>query len=128
MFSPIFQRFDTFSDGTFFLEFSAPFPHSSEQKQYNKNEAWCNKIVIVISMELFTQASTSFHCVLTRAEYEDLCCSIFFQHYVTPDSLRHGATTVLGKQPDIPQEKRVEFIPVEWRSSLKLDEGKNISV
>ena len=73
----------------------------------------------------------SFHlislCVLTRAEYEDLCCSIFFQHYVTPDSLRHGATTVLGKQPDIPQEKRVEFIPVEWRSSLKLDEGKNIS-
>ena len=74
----------------------------------------------------------SFHlsslCVLTRAEYEDLCCSIFFQHYVTPASLRHGATTVLGKQPDIPQEKRVEFIPVEWRSSLKLDEGKNISV
>ena len=73
----------------------------------------------------------SFHlislCVLTRAEYEDLCSSFFVQHYVTPDSLRHGATTVLGKQPDIPQEKRVEFIPVEWRSSLKLDEGKNIS-
>ena len=73
----------------------------------------------------------SFHlislCVPTRAEYEDLCCSIFVQHYVPPYSLRHGATTVLGKQPDIPQEKRVEFIPVEWRSSLKLDEGKNIS-
>ena len=31
-------------------------------KLYNF-EAWCNKIVIVISMELFTQASTSFHCV-----------------------------------------------------------------
>ena len=28
-----------------------------------KNEAWRNKIVIVICMELFTQASTSFHCV-----------------------------------------------------------------
>ena len=31
-------------------------------KLYNF-EAWCNKIVKVISMELFTQASTSFHCV-----------------------------------------------------------------
>ena len=65
--------------------------------------------------------------VLTIVKCEDLCYSFFVQHYVTPDSLRHGATTVLGKQPDIPQEKRVEFIPVEWRSSLKLDEGKNIS-
>ena len=97
-------------------------------KLYNF-EAWCNKIVIVISMELFTQAFTSVHCVclLEQNNYEDLCYSIFVQHYVTPASLRHGATTVLGKQPDIPQEKRVEFIPVEWRSSLKLDEGKNIS-
>ena len=30
---------------------------------------------------------------------------------------------MLGKQHDIPPDKRVEFIPVEWRSSLKLDEG-----
>lgn len=37
--------------------------------------------------------------------------------------LRQGAATVLGKQHDIPPDKRVEFIPVEWRSSLKLDEG-----
>lgn len=40
------------------------------------------------------------------------------------NSLRQGAATVLDKQlPDIPQDQRVEFIPVEWRSSLKLDEG-----
>ena len=39
------------------------------------------------------------------------------------DSLRQGAATVLNKQQDIPQDQRVEFVPVEWRSSLKLDEG-----
>ena len=77
---------------------------------------------------MFTQASTSFHCVcLPEQNLRIYVIHFFVQHYVTPDSLRHGATTVLGKQPDIPQEKRVEFIPVEWRSSLKLDEGKNIS-
>ncbi len=39
-------------------------------------------------------------------------------------SIRQGAATVLDKQfPDGQRDQRVEFIPVEWRSSLKLDEG-----
>lgn len=37
--------------------------------------------------------------------------------------LRQGAATVLNKQQDISQDQRIEFVPVEWRSSLKLDEG-----
>ena len=38
-----------------------------------KNEAWHNKIVIVISMELFTQASTSFHCVCLLEQNMRIC-------------------------------------------------------
>ena len=35
---------------------------------------------------------------------------------------------MLNKQfPDGLSDQRVEFIPVEWRSSLKLDEGINLS-
>ena len=45
------------------------------------------------------------------------CCNFWF------DSLRQGAATVLNKQQDISQDQRIEFVPVEWRSSLKLDEG-----
>lgn len=38
--------------------------------------------------------------------------------------LRQGAATVLNKQQsDVLNDQRIEFIPVEWRSSLKLDEG-----
>ena len=39
-------------------------------------------------------------------------------------SLQQCAVTVLEKHfTDNPPDQRVEFIPVEWRSSLKLDEG-----
>ena len=42
-------------------------------------------------------------------------------------NLRQCAVTVLEKHfTDNPPDQRVEFIPVEWRSSLKLDEGKKI--
>ena len=42
-------------------------------------------------------------------------------------SLQQCAVTVLEKLfTDNPPDQRVEFIPVEWRSSLKLDEGKKI--
>ena len=42
-------------------------------------------------------------------------------------SLQQCAVTVLEKHfTDNPPDQRVEFIPVEWRSSLKLDEGKKI--
>ena len=42
-------------------------------------------------------------------------------------SLQRCAVTVLEKLfTDNPPDQRVEFIPVEWRSSLKLDEGKKI--
>ena len=42
-------------------------------------------------------------------------------------SLHQCAVTVLEKHfTDNPLDQRVEFIPVEWRSSLKLDEGKKI--
>ena len=42
-------------------------------------------------------------------------------------SLHQCAVTVLEKHfTDNPPDQRVEFIPVDWRSSLKLDEGKKI--
>ena len=42
-------------------------------------------------------------------------------------SLQQCAVTVLEKHfTDNPPNQRLEFIPVEWRSSLKLDEGKKI--
>ena len=42
-------------------------------------------------------------------------------------SLQQCAVTVLEKHfTNNPPDQRVEFIPVEWRSSLKLDEGKKI--
>ena len=42
-------------------------------------------------------------------------------------SLHQCAVTVLEKHfTDNPPNQRLEFIPVEWRSSLKLDEGKKI--
>ena len=51
---------------------------------------------------------------------------MIFYHFIA--SLRRGAATVLSKQfPDGLCEQRVEFIPVEWRSSLKLDDGINYS-
>ena len=49
---------------------------------------------------------------------------LFMNNYRLFVSIRQGAVTVLEKQfQDIPHDQRVEFIPVEWRSSLKLDEG-----
>ncbi|KAJ7340070.1 Phospholipase ddhd1 [Desmophyllum pertusum] len=65
----------------------------------------------------------------------DICHLVFVVHGIgqllhmsnivkSCSDLRQGAATVLDKQfPDGPHDQRVEFIPVEWRSSLKLDEG-----
>lgn len=39
-------------------------------------------------------------------------------------SLRECASKIFDKKiPGFPSDQRVEFLPVEWRASLKLDEG-----
>lgn len=83
-----------------------------------------------------TQLHRGYHTdACTDDRPPDICHLVFVVHGIgqllhmsnivkSCTDLRHGAATVLDKQhPGVPHDQRVEFIPVEWRSSLKLDEG-----